>query len=231
MLDVDKFIDGLHDYISRALSPLVSRLAAIEARPEPRDGIDGKDGAAGASGPQGERGADGKSVTIDEVEAQIESHFAKWALGFEIRASELMQRTIDRLPQPRDGRDGERGADGRDGLGFDDLSVEFDGERSAVLRFVRGDVVKEFPLRLPTTIDRGVHKSDVEYQRGDGVTLGGSWWIAQKDAPAGKPGDPDSGWRLAVKAGRPGKDGDQGPQGVSGAPGINGRNYDGTRAV
>jgi integrin beta 3 len=45
-----------------------------------------------------------------------------------------------------------------------------------------------------------------EYERGDVVTWGGSIFIAQRK-PTGKPGDPDSGWRLAVKHGRDGKDG------------------------
>ena len=42
------------------------------------------------------------------------------------------------------------------------------------------------------------------YQRGDGVTLGGSFFIAQADTTA-KPGKSDE-WRLAVKRGADGRD-------------------------
>jgi hypothetical protein len=47
------------------------------------------------------------------------------------------------------------------------------------------------------------------YRKGDGVTWGGSFWIAQKDAPEGRPGLSDD-WRLAVKKGRDGRDGRDG---------------------
>lgn len=66
-------------------------------------------------------------------------------------------------------------------------------------------------VSVPVVIDRGVFKVESEYKAGDGVTWGGSYWIAQKDAPEGKPGEPGSeGWRLAVKKGRDGKDGKNG---------------------
>jgi hypothetical protein len=66
-------------------------------------------------------------------------------------------------------------------------------------------------FRVPTVIDRGVHRDSEQYKAGDGVTSGGSFWIAQKDDPPGKPGEADSGWRLAVKKGRDGKDGGDPP--------------------
>lgn len=105
----------------------------------------------------------------------------------------------------RDGADA-KGIDGVDGLGFDDLTFEQTGDRSAVLRFARGEHVKEFPLSLPCFIDRGVWKDDSTYERGDGVTYGGSFWLAGAD-PEGRP-DTGKGWRLAVKKGRDGRDGE-----------------------
>ena len=45
-------------------------------------------------------------------------------------------------------------------------------------------------------IDRGVYRAGVVYTKGDGVTYGGSYWIAESD-PTGPP--PVNGWRLAVK--------------------------------
>jgi hypothetical protein len=51
MLDVEKLIDGIHEYIERALKPLAERVKAVEARPEPKDGT---------------------SVTLDDVRPVIE---------------------------------------------------------------------------------------------------------------------------------------------------------------
>lgn len=101
------------------------------------------------------------------------------------------------------GKDGAPGRNGDDGLGFDDLDL-VETDDGVELRFVRGEVVKTFPL--PVVIDRGVFKEGTAYRKGNGVTWGGSFWIAQKDGPEGKPDGPDSGWRLAVKRGQNGRD-------------------------
>lgn len=104
-----------------------------------------------------------------------------------------------------DGKDGRDGADGVDGLGFDDMCAEYDGERGIVLRFVRGEQVKEFAFTMPVVIDRGVWVEGKGYSAGDAVTWAGSVWIAQKETND-KP-DGGNGWRLSVKRGRDGKDG------------------------
>jgi hypothetical protein len=58
-------------------------------------------------------------------------------------------------------------------------------------------------IKVAALVDRGVFRADEGYEAGDGVTWGGSFFIAQKDAPLGKPGEPGcDGWRLAVKRGR-----------------------------
>lgn len=59
---------------------------------------------------------------------------------------------------------------------------------------------------MPVVIDKGVFREGADYAKGDGVTWAGSFYIAQKDKPAGKPGESDD-FRLAVKRGRDGKDG------------------------
>lgn len=186
-----------------------------------RDGVDGNDGEAGKDGRDGIGGKDGKdgaSVVLEDVERVLQGKMAEWALDFERRAQGVLERAVERMPKPADGKDGRDGADGKDGLGFEDLDVEQVGDRGAVLKFARGEVVREFPLAFPVVIDRGVYKADSDYQRGDGVTFGGSWWVAQKDAPDGKPGLSD-GWRLAVKKGRDGKDGKDGQRGPEGRAG------------
>lgn len=47
MLDVEKLIDGIHDYLGRALTPLSARLKALEDRPFPERGEKGQDGRDG----------------------------------------------------------------------------------------------------------------------------------------------------------------------------------------
>lgn len=94
---------------------------------------------------------------------------------------------------------------GADGLGFDDMTVEHDGERSFAFVLTRGEreIRKEFSL--PVVLDRGTWKEERTYQPGDGVTMGGSYWIAQTETSARPETSKD--WRLAVKRGRDGKDG------------------------
>lgn len=202
-MDIEKFAAAMAPVIraqvEMATAPLLARIAELEARkiPESIKGEPGKDGRDGRDG------ADGASVALSDVEGMVEGKVAAWALDFERRAQGVLERAIDRVPKPADGKDGR---DGVDGLGFDDLSVKHDGERSLTLAFSRADVCKEFRVDLPVVIDRGVYKDDSAYQRGDAVTWGGSLWIAQKDSPDSKPGTGD-GWRLAVKKGRDGKDG------------------------
>lgn len=184
-----------------------------------RDGVDGKDGAPGANGKDGVDGAagkdgapgrdgiDGKSVTVDDVLPHFQQAFDRWALDFERRAQDIHTRLLASFDKPKDGRDGvdgKDGVDGVDGLGFDDIDITHDGERGFSIAVVRGDRRKEFTFQLPVVLERGVYKADREYERGDAVTADGSYWIAQKDSPQGKPGQsPD--WRLAVKKGRDGK--------------------------
>jgi hypothetical protein len=162
------------------IAPLVAEQlqAAIAALPKPRDGIDGK------------------SFTIEDVRGMLEAEQAKWALEFERRAADLLQRAVDRMPAPKDGHDA-----------FDlddiDLAQSEDG-RTITLAFRRGSEVREKSFHLATLADRGVFRPDAVYAKGDGVTFGGSFWIAQQEAP-GRPED-GSGWRLAVKRGRDGKD-------------------------
>jgi hypothetical protein len=169
----------------------------VAALPLPKDGANGKDGAPGRDG------VDGKSLTAEETQQLLatvnEATFAKWALDFERRAMDMMERAIDRIPKPANGKDG------RDGFGFEDVVVEHDGGGLVTVRFVRGEETKEFSIRLPVFIDRGVFREEVkDYMQGNGVTFGGSFYIAQKDSPQGKPGI-SSDWRLAVKKGRDGR--------------------------
>jgi hypothetical protein len=60
---------------------------------------------------------------------------------------------------------------------------------------------------IPAVLERGVWKEGVQYVRGDGVSYGNQYWIAQRDPLiAEAPGTSDA-WRLAVRKGQDGKDG------------------------
>lgn len=111
----------------------------------------------------------------------------------------------DGLPG-RDGKDGapgvagRDGVDGQDGIGFDDWTCEYDGERAFTIAARAGDREKRFTFALPVPLYRGVFKGEQAYERGDCVTHDGAVWIA-RSAPSGKPGAVGSGWQLAVKRG------------------------------
>lgn len=187
--------------------------------PVPKNGIDGKDGKPGT---QGEKGDPGESANIAELHAYINEQVAK---------------AIQALPQPRDGRDGIPGLpgrdakdgapgldgkDGSDGFSLEDFDVETpDDGRTLIFTFSRGDTVKRREVKTATVLDRGIWKEGT-FAKGDGVTWGGSFWIAQCET-SGKPGTADSGWRLSIKEGRPGKDGKDGKDGDRGPEGPRGK--------
>lgn len=227
-------VDGTTKAIQAALAPVLRRLEELEARPLPergekgdrgeqgepgrdgvgvrdgfvqRDGIcflslsdgtmrdlgvvvgkDGVDGKDGETGPQGERGEQGPQGE-------------KGAPGARGDAGLIGEKGID----GRDGRDGTDGKDGRDGFDLEAFDCQPIDERTLELTFTGAGQVHRYELEFPVIIDRGVYKADETYKRGDGVTWGGSWWIAQVET-AQKPDSTDSGWRLAVKKGRDGKD-------------------------
>lgn len=156
---------------------------------------------------------DGKSVSIDEViaaitprlEDRIEATLAKAALDFERRAQGVLERAIASIPKPKDGRDG---------LDLRNLKAEQVDERTITLTLADDERTEHVHLTFPVVIDRGVFSEAGKpggglYEKGDGVTFGGSFWIAQVDGPQGAPGI-SKDWRLAVKKGRDGKDGRNG---------------------
>ena len=123
---------------------------------------------------------------------------------------ELVRTTVlDELktwPKPKDG---EPGPPGRDGT-LEEAVAEHDGERTVTL--VRKDGSRIGTITLPIPIDRGVWKPGTWYGKGDGVTWGGSFWIAQEatQAKPGEAGADSRAWRLAVKRGTDGKPGRDG---------------------
>lgn len=200
-------IDDIEPLVIRAVE---ASIAAIPVPKDGKDGIHGKDGAPGAHGRDGKDGVSLAGALIDRSGALV------------VTLSDGTTRDLG----PVIGKDGSPGLaghdgkDGVDGLGFDDMTVEHDGERGFVLRFERGDIKKEFSFVIPAVLDRGVWREG-QYQKGDGATWGGSFFIAQRDT-SDKPETSDA-WRLSVKRGRDGKDGKPGERGPDGPQGKAGR--------
>lgn len=204
--------------------------------PEGPQGIKGDAGEPGPRGERGERGEDGPAgkdgigitgalITEDGTLVLTYSDGTTKAAGRVTGAPGRDGLPGLTGPKGEDGANGTNGRDGVDGLGFDDLDVVQDTERTFSLRYARGERVKEFgKFTIPTVLDRGVFKDGTTYERGDGVTWGGSFFIAQKDTRS-KPEESGGDWRLAVKRGREGREGkpgQQGPQGVRGEKGDRG---------
>ena len=122
-------------------------------------------------------------------------------------------------PPGIDGKDGERGLKGEPGRNATDLTLlqetieqrieraieaiavsSPDGGRT--LQWSFGDKMREIKTAL--VLDAGIWKEGMTYVAGDGVTSGGSFFIAQGTTTA-RPGKSNE-WRLAVKRGSDGRD-------------------------
>ena len=99
------------------------------------------------------------------------------------------------------------GKDGEPGMGFDDMTAEFDGHRCLTFRFTRGEKTKEFKFALPSPAYREIYRSEETYFLGDMVSFGGSIWHCAVPATTTKPGQGNPHWKLACKHGRDGRDG------------------------
>lgn len=190
--DVKPIIEeSIKSAISEIKQPDISHLEAavkqaIESIPVVHDGKNGSDGK------------DGVSPSPDEVAKSMEHIFAKWALDFERKADSVLEKAIDRMPKPRDGRD----AIDIDGF---ELSIG-DDDRTVTVSMKRGETVIEKSIKIPTILDRGVFKHGKTYEKGDAVTFGGCLWIAQCNTEKEEPRSDNEAWRLAVKRGRDGKE-------------------------
>lgn len=177
------------------------------------DGVDGKDATPGKDGSDGRDGKDGKSVTFDDVwprlreeclkhmpvatelMPQLESMFSKWALDSERRFHELVQKTLDAIEKPKDGKDG------RDGIDFTNWDIKLSEDfRTLTLSLQRGEDIVERSVAFPCPLHRGIWDEQADYAAGDMVTRDGSIWLAVADHRGDKPGFTKS-WRLVVKRG------------------------------
>lgn len=138
--------------------------------------------------------------SVEEVAAYFERRFSDLSLSWERQARDTFDKAADRMPIPKNGENG------RDAVSLEGFDIELceDG-RTITVKMQAGDTVIEKSLKIASVIDRGVFSAEGSYEKGDGTTYGGCYWIAQKDAPEGVPGG-SADWRMAVKKGRDGKD-------------------------
>jgi collagen type III alpha len=198
-----------------------------------RDGIDGKDGAPGERGEKGEPGINGKDGAPGEIGQKGDAGLdGRDGMPGEPGRDALQIDVLDGIdPQKRYQRGtyaSYRGGIVRAFKATEPIGESQEFERCGwhvvvrgvdELNFTLGDDMRTLSVvysltggsrieqkhTVPTVIDRGVFRDGEKYGKGDGVTWGGSFFIAKKDEPTGKPGESDD-WRLAVKRGRDGKD-------------------------
>ena len=124
----------------------------------------------------------------------------------EIAELRLQLAHIESRP-PVPGPAGERGVPGErgaDGLGFDDMAVEYDGDRTLTLAFTRGSERKAFPHVMPWPRYRGEYQAGHAYTVGDVIRHGGSAWHCMAPTTLA-PADNRDEWALMVRRGRDGK--------------------------
>lgn len=184
--------------------PLVDELVskAVEALPKAENGKDADMDALRSHVGELVKGIEPAAPlpvpSVDEVAATFERRFSDLTLSWERQARDTFDKAADRMPKPKDGRDA---------LSLEDfdLSLGEDG-RTVTVKMQAGETVIEKSVKIAAVLDNGIFKHDGTYEKGDGVSYGGSFWIAKCDAPKGVPGSGETDWRCAVKAGRPGKD-------------------------
>lgn len=169
--------------------PLVEEAAqkAVSALPAPKDGCGIKELLIDREGSLVATFDDGRMKNLGLV-------VGKDAEPVDMAAIERsIAEKVAAIPAPKNGKDGFS-------LKNFDATLLDDG-RTVLLSFEDEEGAYKVELGFPVVLDRGVYKEDGVYSKGDGVTWGGSFWIAQVDSPEGKP-DSGKGWRLAVKKGR-----------------------------
>lgn len=195
------------------------------------DGVAGKDGAPGPAGDRGEKGERGEAGEEGRDAAQIEvldgiDPLRRYQRGtYASHRGGLLRarRATDLLPE-----DGDLEKAGWQTIlrGIDSVSLEAGDDLRSIslaLRMTDGNTITK-AVTVPVVVDRGIFKAGENYERGDGATWDGSFWIAQrKTADDERPGDASGAWRLAVKRGRDGRDGLKGEKGERGAEGRAGK--------
>jgi len=175
------------------------------------DGIAGKDGERGERGPQGMQGLEGEQGQegLDGKDGAAGRDGRDGAPGAAGVNGEKGEDGIN----GRDGANGLNGKDGIDGMGFDDFDLILDEQRGWILRLVKGERVKEWPVPMP--FYRGPWEAGSTYPKSASVRWDGALWLALKSTVE-KPGEGSPDWQLLVSRGKQGREGPKGPRGDDG---------------
>lgn len=156
-----------------------------------KDGAPGTKGEKGDRGESGEKGLDG----VGQAGAMIDRDgclIITTTKGEAVKLGKVV------------GDDGKPGKDGQD---FSEASVDYDGERSLIIRNrTGGEIVK----RLPIPMDKGYWREGMSCEKGDIVTDQGNAWIALRDTKAKPSHSAVDDWRLFARKGKDGVDGTNG---------------------
>lgn len=209
----DLIFRKMEEKISKALEPVLVRLADVEARAIPESSeiiseilggdqlatlvnlevteavskIEPIHGEKGEPGKDGENGKDG----IGLAGALIDRDGNLVVTMTNGEAKSL---------GPVTGKDGQPGKDGAD---FSDAAIDWDGERTIVIRGKGAEIRKTVPVPL----DRGYYRDGMSAEKGDILTHNGSAWIALRETKSKPCYENKEDWRLFARRGQDGKDG------------------------
>ena len=224
--DGDDGADCTDEMVEKSVNAhMLANADAYRGEPGPKGdkgepGEPGGPGGPGVDGKSGEDGRDGRDAAQMDVLGMLEfgKRYQKGTAIAHAGGLILATRATDALA------DGQRIQDAGwlvilNGIAEDGEAVSDDFRTvRRTTRYTSGLVVT-VERKTAVVLDRGVFRSESAYEQGDLVTSGGSCWIAQRSENLGRPGIPDSGWRLSTKAGRDGKDGAKGDKGEKGDKG------------
>lgn len=209
----DLIFRKMEDKIAKALEPVVTRLSALEEREVPKSSeiikeilggdelatlvnlevtqavsqIEPIQGEKGDPGKDGENGKDGIGLAgaLIDREGQLV-----------VTLTNGEAKTLG----PVIGKDGDPGRDGAD---FTDAEIDWDGERTIVIRGKGAEIRKTVPVPL----DRGYYRDGMSAEKGDILTHNGSAWIALRETKSKPCYENKEDWRLFARRGQDGKDG------------------------
>lgn len=212
---------GVEPLIAKATAPLLARIAELEARQYPQ----AEEVAATAA--QTLLGGDGLKALVDlqVAEYMAENPPEKGEKGEDGQkgldgkdgagvADLLIDREGALVATFTDGRMKNLGPivgkDGADGLGFDDMQAEADGEGNVTLKLVRGGIVKEFPLSFAVPVYKGYWRQGTKAAKGNVLTHKGNAWIALTDTQDEPTRENKAVWQILAAKGSDGRDGKDG---------------------
>lgn len=201
--------------VIKALIEAHVKSIALPQGPKGEQGERGLQGDRGEKGEAGEPGQDGRDaeVSFDDIVKAVETvHerlIAKYMLDFERRATDTLQKAIDKIPAPKDGKDGRDGKDGqsgKDGLSVTDLQREYDPATHEIVETWRApgsEVAKSMRYPAGGIRPAGYWKERTVAKSGEAWTHEGTLWIAMRDTSE-KPSIESKDWVIGARKGRDG---------------------------